>query len=106
MVNITSMGANKMEGTANTFQPDSLLLLQNHYPNWKAYIDGKAVPIGTSAICFMAIPISAGTHTFSFIYDPTYLHWALWLPIAGIVIIISITFSKGQKEKRQKGTLL
>ncbi len=101
-VKITNMGANKIEGSFFTSNTDSLLLLQNHYPGWQAYIDGKETRISTSAICFMAVPVNTGNHTFQFIYSPSYLRWAIWLPMAGLLlIIISWKLSRVQSEKLQ-----
>jgi len=104
-VTVTKFGANHIEGIAVSGMGDSLLLLQNHYPNWKAFIDGKETAITTSAISFMAVPVLNGKHHFRFVYDPGYLQWAIWLPIAGLIFIVLIFgFSRGQTGKPQTET--
>lgn len=101
---VTYLGANKIEGKISAPSPDSILLLQNHYPNWKAFVDGKEISISTAAICFMSIPVESGHHEFRFIYDPPYLHWMIWLPLSGLLIIfLAWKLSKAQLRKHQSG---
>jgi len=47
-----------------------LVLTDNYYPGWKAYIDGKETPILRANYSFRAILLSKGEHSVSFVYRP------------------------------------
>jgi hypothetical protein len=101
-VQIGKMGANFIEGRINSLGNDELLYLQNIYPNWSVTIDGEKKQIQPAAISFMSVPVDKGRHHFRFIYSPSYLKWAIWFPVLGMLILFRIIFSKDQKAKRQK----
>jgi uncharacterized membrane protein YfhO len=47
-----------------------LVLADSYYPGWKAYVDGKEARILKANHFFRAVPLSAGTHTVEFRYEP------------------------------------
>jgi hypothetical protein len=50
----------------NVAERDTLILLQNYFPGWKANINGKPVPILKFAGTFVSIPVDKKTESVSF----------------------------------------
>lgn len=71
-----------------------------YYPGWKAYVDGKEVPIYRANLAFRAVPVPKGNHTVSFRYTPLSFYSGLGLTIIGI--LLSVWIVKRGSRKRQK----
>jgi Bacterial membrane protein YfhO len=50
-----------------------LVFLQNHYPNWSAYVNGKENPLVKTNLTFMGLPLPAGKNRIEFVYKSGYL---------------------------------
>ncbi len=55
-----------------------------HYPGWKAYVDGKEVPIRYTNVAFRGITVPAGRHRVSMGYSP-----AIFV-ISGAISVVAI----------------
>jgi len=84
-VTINSYSGNKVTLNYTSDSSAFLILLDNNYPGWNAYIDSQKVPIFTTDYAFRGIAIPKGTHTVSFIYQPVSFILGLWLFLIGIV---------------------
>jgi hypothetical protein len=51
-------------------KPAVLVLTDIHYPGWKAYIDGKEVPLLHGNYAFRALALSSGKHKVEMRYQP------------------------------------
>ena len=51
-------------------RPGFLLLLDNHYPGWRAFADGRERPIQRADYTFRAVALPAGSATVEFLYQP------------------------------------
>lgn len=51
---------NLLRFNINSSEPSALVVKQNHYPFWRASLNGKAVPITDTAFTFMKLPLVAG----------------------------------------------
>lgn len=60
----------KATGTVTAEKDQVLLTTIPFDKGWKAYVDGKKVPIKAYKKAFVSIPISAGKHTLTFSYLP------------------------------------
>ncbi|OGH06781.1 MAG: hypothetical protein A2171_00245 [Candidatus Levybacteria bacterium RBG_13_35_9] len=75
---------------------DSFLVLSdNFYPGWKAYVDGKEVPIYRTNYTFRGVKIPHGVHVVNFVYNPVSFKIGVLLSITfvllyGLVIFILI----------------
>lgn len=69
-VQIVSYSPNEIivrsDGPRNGF----LVLCENFYPGWKAYVDGRPVEIIRANGIFRAVPLSYGQHSVAFRYEP------------------------------------
>ena len=50
--------------------PGILVLADSFYPGWNAYVNGRQEKIYRANLFFRAVPLTAGTHTVEFRYEP------------------------------------
>lgn len=82
-----------------------LVLTDTWYPGWKAFVDGKEMPIFRANYTFRAIVVPKGTHTILFSYEPLSLRIGAGISIASFVLIVlyglGVFYGKIQFDKRQ-----
>jgi diacylglycerol kinase len=93
-----------LEGAAQTilFSPDRiniktrsnsdafLFLSEMYYPGWKAYVDGAQAKIYRANFLFRAVPLKAGQHNVSFIYDPLSFKVGRYLSLFSLFICLGL----------------
>lgn len=62
------------------------------YPGWKAYLDGREVPIMRANYAFRAVELPAGWHSFEMRYEPATFAVGLLLSMGTVVIVILLQF--------------
>jgi len=67
---ITHYSDNKVELTTRMDNPGLLVLSDTYYPGWKAYVDGKQVPIYPTDVALRSIFLEQGEHDVEFVYSP------------------------------------
>ncbi|MFC1769648.1 YfhO family protein [Nitrospirota bacterium] len=75
------------------FFGDGLLILADqHYPGWKAYVDGTETKVLRANEILRAVPVPAGKHTVTFRYEPAYFIPSLIFSsiMLGVFLIIGI----------------
>jgi hypothetical protein len=90
-----------MENNINDFtvraelsQPGFLVLSENFYPAWKAFVDGKEAEIYQANYTFRAVFLDKGDHQVRFVYDSPY--WKTAKGVSGISLLFVcfvLTFS-------------
>ena len=65
-----------------------LVLLDQYYPGWKAFVDGKETEIFPTDYVFRSVYISKGDHEVEFIYDP--VSYEVGKLISGFVLFVLI----------------
>ena len=91
-VQVTKLTANSVEATFSNSADGLLVLLQNKYPGWTAFIDDRSTAIVPVNISFMAIRTPAGKHTVRFVYKPTIIRAAFYLSLATLGLLALIYF--------------
>lgn len=82
---------------------DSILVLSdNYYPGWIAFVDNKPVPIMRANYSFRALPVPAGNHEVSMIYDPLSFKSGLYISILTTVVLILLFLNYQKITKRIK----
>ena len=67
--------------------PQFLVLSDQYYPGWKAYLDQKPVPIYKADFVFRAVSIeTAGDHSVRFVYDPFSFRFGLL--VSGLTLVV------------------
>jgi hypothetical protein len=67
---VTSHEPNRVMVKAKSAAPAILVLSENHYPGWRAYVDGRAVETLRVNYNLRGVTLPAGNHTVEFIYRP------------------------------------
>jgi uncharacterized membrane protein YfhO len=68
---------------------DGLLVLSEvYYPGWRAYTNGKEVPIYRADHILRAVPLKAGDHRVEMVFDP------LWpkvgMAVSGVTLFLAV----------------
>jgi hypothetical protein len=71
-------------------RPALLVVLDNHYPAWRASVDGREVPIRRANHAFRAITVPAGEHTVTFRYEPAALRTGAVVSLATLAVLLGV----------------
>jgi hypothetical protein len=74
----------QLEIEVNTEAPGLLVVLEQYYPGWSAYVDGKPTPVYAVDGTFRGVFLEAGEHMVEFKYRP------LSFIIGGIISAVSL----------------
>ena len=84
-----------------------VVLLDNWYPGWEAWVDGgngpRRVPVLRANYAFRAVALPPGNHQIHFRYRPPSFRIGLWLSIAAWILwaggIVRVRFATAPKEE-------
>lgn len=68
--NVVKYEPNRLTVKTNATAPSLLVLSENHYPGWRAYVDGRRVEIARVNYNLRGVELPAGEHTVEFVYVP------------------------------------
>ena len=86
VVSITTYRPNRIELRTESENNSYLVLSELYYPGWRAYVDGKNVPILRADYILRAIPLTPGKHAVSFLYRP------LSFIIGAVITLMTLAF--------------
>lgn len=98
---IISSTANKISLESSSQESGYLVIADVWYPEWRAYVDGKSVPVLRANYLFKAIPVANGEHEITVVYQPKtfYLGAALSLvAIIGLMTLVVIWLQKSRSK--------
>jgi hypothetical protein len=85
--------------------PARLVLLDAHYPGWKATVNGVEVPIAPTNAAFRSVEVPAGRSTVDFRYRPTSVYvGAAASGVAWIALLAIIGWSVARRRATTSGT--
>jgi hypothetical protein len=67
---VTRHEPNRLEVKTECAAPSLLVLSENHYPGWRAYLDGQAVKVLRVNYNQRGVALPAGNHLVTFVYRP------------------------------------
>jgi hypothetical protein len=106
-IRITDLSANSLDARLDPSMAGALVFLQNSYPGWRAFIDGKEQKIERVNISYMAVEVPPGSRELRFVYRPAKLVIAFYLTLFGLVgilaIVITDLFAGWRSAKRRRG---
>jgi hypothetical protein len=82
---ITRNDARRVDVRTRSPDPAFLVLSNVHYPGWRAFRDGAAVPLYRCDYAIMGVRIPAGEHTTSFSFRPASLYAGAAISLLTIV---------------------
>ncbi len=75
---------------AEMSRPGFLVLLDNYYPDWKAFVDGKETEIYRADYTFRAIQLESGKHEVEFRFVPKYYLLGKKISIFSFLAVVAI----------------
>ncbi|MCK4314134.1 MAG: YfhO family protein [Anaerolineae bacterium] len=69
-VTILRAGVDEIELAAEMEDEGFVVLSNQYYPGWRAYVDGREERIYRANYILMAVPLAEGSHTVKFVYQP------------------------------------
>jgi hypothetical protein len=85
---ITRFDCNQITAGVEMTSPGLLVLTENYLPDWKAYDNGKPVPVLQAYHTFRAVALAPGHHEIEFRYDPKYYQAGGALSLAGLLFLL------------------
>ena len=85
-VRVTAYEPERVEIDVELTAPGYLVLTDAHYPGWRAWVDGKEVPIATADWLFRAVYLEAGRHRVEFRFRPRSLWPGAMMSLAGLAV--------------------
>ena len=86
---LTTYDHTRMTARSDSLAPGYVVFSEIFYPGWKAYIDGKRVPVMRADITLRAIAVPAGTHEIEMVYEPLSFKAGFILYCIGMVIALA-----------------
>lgn len=78
-----------LEEKPNMLPTDQIFVaLENYYPGWKAYVDGKKTKIYRANYTFRAVVIPKGTHAIKFSYEPNSVKIGIAISLISLVLYL------------------
>jgi uncharacterized membrane protein YfhO len=69
-----------------------LVLSENNYPGWHAWIDGRETPIYSANIAFRGVAVPAGIHRIHMEFRPVILYWSLGFSAGAAILLVALAW--------------
>ncbi|WP_330598705.1 YfhO family protein [Christensenella tenuis] len=99
-ITIEDIRYNSVKATVSSETDSFIVMAQNYYPAWKAYIDGKETPIYIANGTLQGVDVPEGTHTVEFRYVPDYYYIGAAISGGTVVFLVLYFIWNRRKEKR------
>jgi hypothetical protein len=76
-----------------------LVLSDAFYPGWRAFVDGKQVPVLRADYAFRAVEVEAGAHEVRMIYKPVLFTIGVVFSAAGVALMALMIASRGGRNE-------
>jgi len=86
-VNVEQRSANELRAKVALPSAAVLLFAESYDPGWKAYVDGRPVPVFRANFNFMGLVVDAGGQELLLRYEPRRFVLALGLSLAGVAAL-------------------
>lgn len=97
-----SIGDNRVTGTIDLEENKLLCLSIPYSSGWTAYVDGQETPLLRANTMYMALPLTAGTHTVELRYATRGLGVGALLSAAGVLIFCGVLLGSRRDKGRKK----
>jgi Bacterial membrane protein YfhO len=85
---------------------EPLVLSDNYYPGWKAFVDGEPTNIFQANCTMRAVAVPAGRHLISFVFAPATLRASAYVSFAAAVLVLILLVLPFGKRKQNSSRLL
>jgi hypothetical protein len=79
--------------TTSTPRDGLLVLSDNFYPGWRAFVDGREQPVVRGDMLFRTLALPAGQHAVEFRFEPRSIELGLVVSLASLVLAIGLVMA-------------
>ena len=79
-----------------------LVLSEAYYPSWKAYVDGRPVPLYVADHVLRAVPVPSGEHTVELRYESSPLRVGLAVSLISYLVLIALAVAGTRRKSAGK----
>ncbi|MCC7106274.1 MAG: YfhO family protein, partial [Chloroflexi bacterium] len=81
--------------TIRVNSPTEALLVEREpfYPGWRAFVDGREVPVQRVNVAFRGVVVPAGAHEVQFQFDPGSFRLGVWVSVASLGVLLALGFA-------------
>jgi membrane protein YfhO len=103
---VTTYEADRIRLETATGASGLLVLSEAYYPAWKAYVDGRPVPLYTADHVLRAVPVPAGEHTVELRYESWSLRVGISVSLIAYLVLIVLAVAEARRRwKKAQQTL-
>jgi len=92
--------ANRVSATATAEAPALIVISQNQYPAWKAFVDGHSTPLLRANHAFQAVEMPPGKHDLRLEYRDTMFHLGAAITALSVLICATLFLRSGRNLAR------
>lgn len=85
---VTRHEPNRVEVRTESVAPAILILSANHYPGWRAYVDGQSVEVMRVNYNQRGVAVPAGNHLVQFVYRPKSVLLGLFISLLTLTTLM------------------
>jgi hypothetical protein len=78
---------------ASTPRDALLVLSDNFFPGWRAFVDGREQPVVRGDMLFRTVPLPAGQHEVEFRFEPRSIQLGLIVTLASLLLLIALVIA-------------
>ena len=97
---IKTYKADRISLQTSTGAPGLLVLSEAYYPAWKAYVDGRPVPLYVADHVLRAVPVPAGEHTVELRYESWSLRVGLSVSLTSYLVLIALAVAVARRRRK------
>ncbi len=91
---VVSYDAERIQLKSDTGAPGLLMMSEMYHPAWKAYVDGRSVPLYAGDYMLRAVPIPAGDHTVELRYESWTLRVGTAVSLLAGLMLAALTLAR------------
>jgi hypothetical protein len=95
LVNIVNYSPDRIVVNTAYPNPGFLVLTDQYFPGWRAYVDGSQQPILKANYLFRAVYLGGGKHTVEFRYQPSSFRWG-WICFLSAILLLAFSCYRRQ----------
>lgn len=99
---VTRYEANRVDVKTDANAPSILVLAENHYPGWRAYVDGEAAGVLRVDYNLRGVYVPAGAHEVRFVYRPKSVLIGLAVSLLTAAALAFVAFTAAAPSKNRE----
>ena len=99
---VTARSSTRMQIITDAKTPAVLVVVEAHYPGWKARIDGEPAALFPVNSAFRGVTVPQGPHSIAFTYEPLSFRVGLWVAAISLLLtgIAGVTLLARRKPRK------